>query len=89
MLSGSVALEREFCFNTTDRLYMIDGYANYVKNNVTFNQSVTKWQNCLLNQTAYYQYSLVNISNISNGTFVATWDYKKLGRVIDSKGAFS
>jgi len=88
LLVGADTMEKQHCINVTDRLFMIDAYANFVKSNDSYISFVKEKEECLFNNTPWYHMSLVNISNVSNGTFVPEFDKYKLQIAIESEGKF-
>ena len=88
MLVAGDQLHKQECYSIQDKLYMINGYAHYLENNETYFKFITDKQSCIFNGTAYYDLSLQNISNISNGTFTGIMDRADLLKASASGGKF-
>lgn len=88
LLVGSETMHKQECINVSDRLFMIDAYANFMKSNDLYIAFVKQKEECMFNNTPWYHMSLVNISNVSNGTFIPEFDRFKLQTGIDTRGKF-
>lgn len=88
LLSGADVMHQSHCFTTEQKLFAIDAYAHYEADVDSYYDFVHDRQECILNNTPWYHMSLVNITNVSNGTFVPEFDRYKLQIAIDSDGKF-
>lgn len=88
LLLSSETMHRPECYSIKDKLYSIEAYANYQKDNHSYIAFVKQKQECIFNNTPFYHMSLINISNISNGTFIPTFDSHSIERARISGGRF-